>query len=434
MTIVLNPPPILPLSPASAPLSNNAVAAFDARPFFDKALHYGVKQGVITPARLLLIQEDFAKGIVQIAHFFGTAHLRPELELALRRMANLISLYLEDMSDGDLQLAAISLRDKTFLSHSKGGSEMLKRLQTLPDSTLIDRSSTLPEQQRAYLDEKTAAATISLADYRAELAQRQDNRNTIDCAFWLARKMGVARDDLSDGDDADALMRSAMLLIFIDQAEFKPLTRTTFVRLIKAAKRPQATLDERRLNAVLKDAPTEFQQITRRAMARFVANDLPQIRAAGNSADKLLYGEVGQAYFVSESLDEDVREYDRLVAREWDRVTHGEADDPAVLATVFLFLATGLPPKATMLLKEAKEITRLFRADGFNAKAVIDFIDNHAPESTREDLRKTWADDLKPEAEEQLADTDPNWPDTHMARALEYLRKTCCATWKSRQR
>jgi hypothetical protein len=193
MTIVLNPPPILPLSPASAPLSNNAVAAFDARPFFDKALHYGVKQGVITPARLLLIQEDFAKGIVQIAHFFGTAHLRPELELALRRMANLISLYLEDMSDGDLQLAAISLRDKTFLSHSKGGSEMLKRLQTLPDSTLIDRSSTLPEQQRAYLDEKTAAATISLADYRTELAQRQDNRNTTEARH--ARRVARAIED-----------------------------------------------------------------------------------------------------------------------------------------------------------------------------------------------------------------------------------------------
>ncbi|MBW8457349.1 MAG: hypothetical protein K0M58_02730, partial [Thiobacillus sp.] len=77
-----------------------ALATFDSRPFFDKALRYGVQQGLITPERLLGIQTDFSKGIVQIANFFGTAHLRPELELALRRMVNLVSLYLEDMAGG----------------------------------------------------------------------------------------------------------------------------------------------------------------------------------------------------------------------------------------------------------------------------------------------------------------------------------------------
>ena len=91
------------------------------------------------PSGCKVIQEDFSKGIVQIANYFGTAHLRPELELALHRMVNLISLYLEDMSGGDLQIAAASLRDKTFLSHSKAGSDMLKRLHAMPDSTLIDR-------------------------------------------------------------------------------------------------------------------------------------------------------------------------------------------------------------------------------------------------------------------------------------------------------
>ena len=41
---------------------------------------------------------------------------------------------------------------------------------------------------------------------------------------------------------------------------------------------------------------------------------------------------------------------------------------------------------------------------------------------------------LKRYAEEQLIDNDPNWPDTHMERALEYLRKTCVVTWKARRR
>jgi len=409
----------------------SALTTFDNRLYFAKALRYGVQQGIITPERLQIIQTDFAKGIVQIANFFGTAHLRPELELALKRMVNLVSLYLEDLSGGDLQIAAASLRDKSFLSHSKAGSDMLKRLHAMPDSPLmIDRAAS-PESQRAYLDEKTAADTISLADYQSEHALRQENQNTIDFAFWLARKMGISRDDV---DDADSLIRSAMLVFFVDQAELKLPTRTAFVRLIKAAKQAKAKWNEDRLQAFLKEAPTEFQQLARRAMDRFIEKELPQIRAASSTADKLLYGESGEMYFVSESLDEDVREYDRLVAREWDRVTRGEADDPAVVATVFLFVAAGLPPKDSMLLREAKEIIRVFRTSGFDSRAVIKFVGEHAPEAIREDLQKSWTDDLKREAEDQLADIDPNWPDTHMERALEYLRKTCRVAWKARRR
>ena len=411
--------------------ASTALATFDSRPFFDKALRYGVAQGIITPERLQSIQEDFAKGIVQIANFFGTAHLRPELELALHRMANLISLYLEDMSGGDLQIAAASLRDKTFLSHSKGGSDMLKRLHAMPDSTVMDNSVVSPESQRAYLDEKTAAHTISLAEYQAELAIRQDNQTTIDFSIWLGKKMGVLRNDI---DDADALIRSSMLVIFVDKAAFHLPTRTEFVQLIKAAKNPKAKLSEERLKTFLKDAPADFQRLARGAMDRFIEKDMPQIRAPGRTADKLLYGDTAQVFFVSESLDEDVREYDRLVAKEWDRVTRGEADDPAVLATVFLFVATGQLPKASMLLKEAKEVIRIFRTDGFDSTAVIGFINQHAPEATRDDLQKFWEDDLKSEAVEQLSDRDPNWPDAYMDRAVEYLKKTCCAAWKGHRR
>ena len=161
------------------------------------------------------IQTDFAKGIVQIANYFGTAYLRPDLELALRRMVYLMSLYLEDVSGGDLAMAAASLRDNTLLSHSKGGSDMLKRLQAMPDSSVMVGGTVSPESQRAYLDDKTAANPLTLAEYQAERAMRQANQNTIDFALWLARKMGVAREDV---DDAESLIRSAMLVVFVDKA------------------------------------------------------------------------------------------------------------------------------------------------------------------------------------------------------------------------
>ena len=103
-----------------------------------------------------------------------------------------------------------------------------------------------------------------------------------------------------------------------------------------------------------------------------------------------------------------------------------------MLATVFLLIATGFAPKASLLKREAKALVRVFRNSGLDSKAVRRFISEHAPASQHDDLNKFWADDLQPEAEQQLADIDPLWPDTHMDRALNYLKKTCCATWKGR--
>ena len=407
------------------------LATFDDRPFFDKALQYGVKQKLIPPDRLGSLQDEFAKGMIQIANFFGTAYLRPDLELALHRMVNLISLHLEDVSDGDIQTAASLLSDKTLLSLSKAGSDMLKRLNAMPDSALLMSIPVSAESQRAFLDEMTAADTISLADYRTDWALRQHNQHVIEFAYWLAKTMGGSREDM---DDPEALIRSAMLVIFVDHAVLKLPTRTAFVGLFKAARSPKCKLNETRLNIVLKEAPTEFQQLAQQAMQQFIDQDLPYIRKPTNTADKLLYGQAGGPYFIQESIDDDVREYDRMVAKEWDRITQGESDDPAVLATVFLMLATGLPPKASMLLREAKDIIRNYRTQGFDTQAVIRFIDEHAPESLQEELRKFWAEDLKRDAEEQISDTDPNWPDTHMERATEYLRKTCAASWKGKKR
>ncbi len=79
-------------------------------------------------------------------------------------------------------------------------------------------------------------------------------------------------------------------------------------------------------------------------------------------------------------------------------------------------------------------MTRVFRTSGFAAQAVIDFINTNAPEATREDLQTFWVTDLQPEAEERLADSDPNWPDAYMERAVEYLRTTCKARWKGKKR
>ena len=87
-------------------MTPHAVSLFDARPFFEKALAYGVQHGIIDQTKLDAICQDAPKGMVQIARYFGTEFLRPELEKARDRIINLVSLHLESSSGGDLRVAA----------------------------------------------------------------------------------------------------------------------------------------------------------------------------------------------------------------------------------------------------------------------------------------------------------------------------------------
>ena len=87
---------------SSAVPAGNALQLHDARPFFDKVLAHGVRRGIIDAERLAAINADAPKGIVQIARYFGSEFLRPELEKARDRMVNMISLYLLETTGGDL--------------------------------------------------------------------------------------------------------------------------------------------------------------------------------------------------------------------------------------------------------------------------------------------------------------------------------------------
>jgi hypothetical protein len=413
--------------------ASSAVATVNARPYFEKVLAYGLAEGIITPSRLDVIQADGPKGIVQIANHFGTAHLRTDLENARDRMVNLISLYLEESSGGDLQMAALALRDKSFLSLSKGGSDMLKMLHAMPDSNLIGGYKAPAEDQKNFLNDKTFASPLSIKQYRDERALRGACQQQITLAGWLGKKLGLGLDDL-DSVVADTVIRSALLVLFVKEAALEIPGRTGLAKLLQAARKSSAKLDEARLTAFVASAPEDFQAAIRQAMSRFINEIIPALRADGKSADALLHGEAAGDYFVNESVTEEIGEYDQLVAKEWHRVTKGDGDDPSVVSTIFLLIATGFAPKASLLLREAKEIIQSFRKSGFSSKAVLDYIEAQAPHEMREDLKDLWLADLKPEAEIDLADLDPEMPDSHMERALRYMQTTCQCSWKGRGR
>ncbi|UUZ70651.1 hypothetical protein LP416_06290 [Polaromonas sp. P2-4] len=92
------------------PVSLSSISLYDERPFFEKALQFGVQNRIIDQPKLDAICADAPKGMVQIARYFGSEFLRPELEKAKDRIVNLVSLYLESTSGGDLRKAAESLQ------------------------------------------------------------------------------------------------------------------------------------------------------------------------------------------------------------------------------------------------------------------------------------------------------------------------------------
>ncbi len=412
---------------------NHAVAVVDDRPFFEKALRYGLAQGILTPENIRQMEADAPKGIVQIADHFGTAYLRTDLETALLRLVNLINLYLEDFSNSDLRLAAMSLRDNTLLSHSRGGSEMLKRLHAMPNESSLHPRSADPAGQKIFVNERSFAFPLSLSQYRAQVEQCQKNQTQIDFAHWLARRLNTKRDTYEDFS-ASEVIGSAMLILYADAKVQELPSKTQFVKLVEALRKKSFKPSTAALDAFLRDAPEAFFDMTRQAMQAFIADSLPRLKAKEQSVDELLHLEAQGAYFVRDTPEDDVVAYDKLVAKEWVRITKGEADDPAVLATIFLCVATGHPAKASALLKDAKSIITTFRAQGFDSKAVLAFIDEHAPFEQREDLKTLWTEDLLPDASVHLADNDPQMPDSHMDRALSYFKQNCAASWKGSKR
>ena len=411
----------------------NSVAIVDDRPFFEKAVRYGLEHGILGREQLARMEADAPKGLVQIADHFGTAYLRTDLETAVLRMSHLISLYLEDFSNGDLSVAASSLRDNTLLSHSRGGSEMLKRLHAMPGDTGMYPRRADPAAQKSFVNERSFAFPLGLAAYRAQVGQRQANQRRIDFARWLARQMHVEAQEYEDFS-AEEVIRSAMLVLYVGPKTLEMPGKTQFFKLIEALRKKSFKQRPATLEGFLREAAPDFQELTRQSMQEFIADALPRLLSPEKSADEILHGEAQGAFFIREMPEEDVVAYDKLVAREWVRITKGDADDPAVLATIFLNVATGHPAKPAALLKEAKSIIQAFRTQGFDSAAVLAFIDEHAPFEQKEDLKAMWSQDLKPDAEIHLADNDPQMPDTYMDRALKYFKQNCVANWKGSSR
>jgi hypothetical protein len=365
----------------------SAVSLYDARPFFEKALQYGVQHGLIDQAKIDAICTEAPKGMVQIAAYFGSEFLRPELEKARERMVNMISLYLEDSTGGDLRRAAESLRDHSLLSRSKGGSDMLKRLIAMPQSSHFGMS-----ERKGFTDDHIphlAKWTLrTLADYRAELAVRRHATELIEAASWLAESLNSSAEELEDfGAEAEAVVRTALLVEAVGRDALPDWIG--FDKTIASLRRQPMLASDDGIT-VPADLPAHLHEAVE-AVRRSVLADMPRILDASVTPRKL-FGQtkafMGRYFWIEDALSE-IDHHERTASNEWRKATGGQTDEDALL-TVFLHLAAGSVPKTRMTDKTAATLIRKIRKSGLKPQVVNDFILAHAPTALREGYVELW--------------------------------------------
>jgi hypothetical protein len=398
--------------------SPSAISLYDARPFFEKALQYGVQHGIINAEKIEAMRVEGPKGMVQIARYFGNEFLRPDLEKARDRMVNLISLYLENSCHGDLRQAAESLRDFSLLSRSKGGSDMLKALIAMPQNSHFGMN-----ERGGFTDEHIPLlakwSLRNLADYQAELARRSQVAQVVDAAVWLAGALGMDAAELEDaGADAEAVIRTALLALAAGRTEMPDWV--AFEKMIAALRKKHGASSAALPLVVPKKLPAHLWDVVE-AVRQSVMADAPKILDPALPPRQLFDRSpafMGRYFWVEDGLNE-VDHHDRQASAVWSKVTGGNADDGSLL-TLFLCVAAGSAPKTLLTEKSAATLLRKIRKSGFNPALAHQYILDHAPVQHQDAYASLW-DDFVEEAQALLqSDAVHAFED-----ALALLRREC---------
>ncbi|MDR3367917.1 hypothetical protein [Rhodoferax sp.] len=401
---------------SSAPTAGT-VSLFDSRPFFEKALLFGVQHGQIDRSKLDAIAEDAPKGMVQIARYFGSEFLRPELEKARDRIVNLVSLHLQFASDGDLRVAATLLRDNSFLSRSKAGSDMLKALIVMPQNTHFGMNERGGFSDR-HIPQLARWSLASFAEVQAELASRQRVARVVDVALWMADQLALSADELQDHEpDAEAVIRTALLAKATRRKEIPDWP--SFEKMIAALRRKDLAAVAAALT-LSKDLPPDLVDAAE-SVRQSVLGDLPKLLDARLPIRKLFDQTpafMGRYFWIEDALSE-VGQHDRLRSAAWEKLTQGHGDDSTLL-TLFVCVAAGAAPKTLLTDKSAASLIRKLRKTGFHPELAREYILAHAPEQHQEDYASLWQDFVAEAQVTLLSDHDSKLTD-----ALALLRREC---------
>ena len=325
--------------------------------------------------------EEGPKGMVQIARYFGTEYLRPDLELARQRMVNLISLYLAHCHGTDLHHAAQALRDHSLQSRSKGGSDLLKAMITMP------QSSHFGMQERAGFHDQQIPVLAkwslrSLPELQAEHARRAHHAALIEAALWMANALGLDAAQLEESDaDAEAVLRTAVLVRWCGISAMPDWP--ALEKMLQGLRRKHQDAGAAALALAAHGLPAQLPQPLHDPVLRAcaaVSADLPALLDPAVTLRKLLRQTpafVGRYFWREDPLAE-VEQFERSDSAAWDKATSGHSDDSSLL-TLFLAIAAGARHNTLLTEKTALALVRKIRKSGLDTELVRQFIREHAP-------------------------------------------------------
>ena len=409
--------------------NTHSVSAYDNAPFFEKALKYAVHNNVIDQARVAEIINDAATGSLQIAEYFDeSTHLRRNLEISMKRMVSLVSLYLEDATEGELDKAAQLLKDKPFRALSRGGSQMLKALYNMPEEEHFGSSRL--ESEREFL-KKYLSKELPVAKYRQTFKDCERYRSNINLATLLVKKLGATISELNEMHaSAEHVIRTSLLSlaygakkVVANKAKFPD--EVALFEIFTSIRKEWALLgDVTYSSKFIDDVPAEFQAYIKATLQSIQNEDVPKIVNQSISLEIVLNDlKHSNKYFYLQNQLNDVGRFDKALAADWFALTSGndagENDEDSLLLTLFLCAAAGVDRKTTLKVYEAKKAVLNIREKGLLQHEVLNLIKT-APHDETDQLMSLW-DDFVDEASPYLLDSS----DENLHEVMVYLTERC---------
>lgn len=407
-----------------------ALALHDARSFFERALVHGAAHGILSAERLAALHAEAPKGMVQIARYFGSEFLRPELERARERMVNFISLHLQDATGGDLAQAAQLLAAHSLLSRSKAGTDLLRQLIALPESSHFGMQG----QDEAQVSLLALWSLRSYAQYREEFARRSRIGQAVQAALWIAERYELDDAALEEGGaDAEGVLRTALAWRALAPRSSQWPSSAAFHKLLAARRKAGKAPIEASALALPKGLPPALAAVVD-AYKPVVLADLDKLLDPARPLAPQLrpMGALRNRYFLLDDplgeLDDYLRAAEPLpgahasgagASKAWLRATQGEQDEAALL-TLWLCLAVGVPKKTLLSEKAARTLLRKIRSKGWQPPLAEAFIREHAPQAHRADYLALW--------QSFVAESRATLEDDHdygLSDALALLRREC---------
>jgi hypothetical protein len=403
-------------------LNSQSIATYDNAPFFEKVFKHAVQHNFINQARIDEIINDAAIGSLQITEYFGeSTHLRKNLETSMNRMVSLVSLYLEDTTDGELDKAAQLLTEKPFRALSRSGSQMLKTLYSMPEDEHF--GSPRLDSEREFL-KKHLINQLSVAKFRQTFKDCEHFKRDISLATFLIKKIGAPTNQLNEMHaSAEHVIRTVLLSLAYGTKKIADKTSLPneaglFEIFVSMRKEHGFLGDVTCKTKFIDELPIDFQNYAKEILASINNEDIPKIVNQSIKLESVFNDLKGRKYFYLYDPLNAISRFDKMQAVDWFALTGGSEDD-ALLLTLFFCTAAGIDQKTTLKVTEAKKAVLNIRENGLLENEVLNLI-KKAPHNEMDQLRSLWDDFIK-EATPYLLD----YSDDKLNEVMMHLAERC---------